>query len=268
MTEFETVFIAGSPRLACDVAGSGELVVLLHGIGGQRQNWHDQLLVFADDFQVTAWDARGYGDSEDYEGPLDFADFSADLARLLDHFGAARAHIVGLSMGGRIAQDFYEREPQRVASLVLCNTFAGIAEVLAPDQRAEFIRLRQEPLLAGGEPRDIAKGVAQSFAGPDVTEQQMARMVASMSALHKESYLKTIEATTNYDRTSELASFALPVLLVFGESDPLTPVTIGEGMQSRLPDSRLHVIPRAGHISNLEKPEEFNRVVLEFLRAQ
>ena len=127
MTEFETVFIAGSPRLACDVAGSGELVVLLHGIGGQRQNWHDQLLVFADDFQVTAWDARGYGDSEDYEGPLDFADFSADLARLLDHFGAARAHIVGLSMGGRIAQDFYEREPQRVASLVLCNTFAGVS---------------------------------------------------------------------------------------------------------------------------------------------
>ncbi len=265
MAEIETVFIEGTPRLACDLAGNGELVVLLHGIGGQRQNWHDQLPAFAKHFQVAAWDARGYGLSEDYEGALDFTDFSTDLVRLLDQFGAARAHIVGLSMGGRIAQDFFERHPDRAASLVLCNTFAGIAEVLTPDQRAEFIRLRQEPLLAGAEPRDIAEGVAQSFAGPDASDQQMERMMASMSALHKESYLKTIEATTNYDRTPELASFTLPVLLVFGEHDALTPVAIGKGMQARLPDSRLHVIPRAGHISNLEKPEEFNRVVLDFL---
>ena len=268
MAKIETVFVEGKPRLACDVAGSGELVVLLHGIGGQRQNWSDQMPAFARHFQVVAWDARGYGLSDDYEGPLDFADFSADLTRLLDHFGAPRAHLVGLSMGGLILQDFYEREPQRAASLVLCNTLASFAEMLTPEQRAEFIRLRQEPLLAGGEPRDIAPGVAQSFSGPDISEAQMARLVASMSALHKESYLKTIVATTNRERIPDLAAFALPVLLVFGEHGPLTPVAFGESMQARLPDSRLHVIPRAGHLSNLEKPDEFNRVVLEFLLAR
>ena len=268
MSNIETVFVEGSPRLACDVAGSGELLVLLHGIGGQRQNWADQLPAFAEHFQVVAWDARGYGDSGDYEGPLEFGDFSADLARLLDHFGAGQAHLLGLSMGGLILQDFYERQPQRAASLVLCNTLTGFAESFTPEQRDEFIRLRQEPLLAGAEPRDIAPGIAQSFAGPDISETQMARLVASMSALRKENYLKTIAATANHTRIPDLAAFDLPVLLVFGENDPLTPVAFGESMHARLPDSRLHVIPRAGHLSNLEKPDEFNRVVLEFLLAR
>jgi 3-oxoadipate enol-lactonase len=72
----------------------------MHGIGGNRTNWHDQLPVFAQRFHAVAWDARGYGASHDYSEPLDFSDFATDLARLLDHFEVERAHLVGLSMGG------------------------------------------------------------------------------------------------------------------------------------------------------------------------
>ena len=122
---WKTSFVEGTPRIAMNVMGEGPLLVFLHGIGGNRLNWQFQLPAFADDFTVVAWDARGYGLSEDYEGDLDFSDFSHDLARLLDQFGAEKAHLCGLSMGGRIAQDFYALYPQRVATLVLCDTFAG-----------------------------------------------------------------------------------------------------------------------------------------------
>ena len=97
----------------------GPVVFLLHGIGGNRTNWHDQLPSFADrGFCAVSWDARGYGLSDDYDGPLDFADFSHDLARLLDHLDVGRAHLVRLSMGGRILAGFYPRYPDRVATLV------------------------------------------------------------------------------------------------------------------------------------------------------
>src|SRR5438876_8255925 len=115
MPEWKTEYVAGPPRIAFDHAGVGPLVVLMHGIGGNRSNWHDQLPELARSFHAVAWDARGYGDSDDYDGDLDFGDFARDLARLLDHFGAARAHLVGLSMGGVIALDFVTRWPARVA---------------------------------------------------------------------------------------------------------------------------------------------------------
>ena len=102
----ETIFTEQAPRIAADCLGSGPLVMFLHGIGGNRTNWRDQLPAFAPNYLAVAWDARGYGLSEGYDGALDFADFSTDLERLLDHLKASSAHLVGLSKGRRIAADF------------------------------------------------------------------------------------------------------------------------------------------------------------------
>ena len=207
-----TDFIPGTPRIAVDHMGEGPLLVFLHGIGGNRTNWRDQLPAFATEFHAMAWDARGYGLSDDYDTALDFADFSADLLRLLDHFKAETAHLCGLSMGGRILQDFYPRHPRRVASLVLCDTFPGFDSSFTPEKRAEFVRLRKQPLIEGKEPRDIAPVVAQSLIGPKAPPAVFDRLVASISALHKESYIKTIEAMTQYDRTADLPGIKVPTL--------------------------------------------------------
>jgi len=87
------------------VAGKGTLLLFLHGIRGSRHHWARQVEFFSRHFRAAAWDARGYGDSEDYEGALQFDEhFSADVLRVADHFGADKMHLVGLSMGGRIAQ--------------------------------------------------------------------------------------------------------------------------------------------------------------------
>ena len=266
MPGWQTQFVPGKPRIACDVQGRGSCAVFMHGIGGNRTNWHDQLPVFAAHFTAIAWDARGYGESDDYEGPLDFADFSADLLRLLDHFRADRAHLVGLSMGGRIAMDFYERHPERVATLTLCDTRAGLGS-MTPEQRKEFIRLRQEPLLAGKEPKDIAPAVARTLVSARAVPGSFERLVASMTALHKESYLKSISASIGYARVADLEKFRVPTHVVVGADDTLTPPEVSREMARRIPGAELTIVEEAGHLSNIEQPQRFNSAVLRFLRA-
>jgi 3-oxoadipate enol-lactonase len=162
MAQWKTELVPPAPRIAVDHMGEGKLVICMHGIGGNRTNWHDQLPEFGRHFHAASWDARGYGMSDDYEGPLDFHDFARDLVRVLDHFGARKAHLVGLSMGGLIAMDFNALFPERVATLTICDSLPGFNHI-SPEQSREFIRLRLEPLLAGKELKDIADGVAQSL---------------------------------------------------------------------------------------------------------
>jgi len=264
MATIRTERILANPAIAVDHAGTGELVVFMHGIGGNRSNWTEQVERFGDSHHAVAWDARGYGDSDDYEGPLDFGDFARDLAGLIDHFGAEKAHLVGLSMGGRIAQDFYARYPERVATLVLVATFTGF-KTFTEAERRRFVDIRKKPLLEGKEPKDIAPIVARTLVGPNASEEQFQRLVASMAALHKESYIKTIEATTAYDRDTELETIAVPTLLVFGEHDRLTTKEIGEDMARRIKGSQYVLVPDSGHLVNLEQPEPFEAAVAGFL---
>lgn len=259
---FERVLDA--PKIAIDHGGAGELLIFMHGIGGNRTNWADQLTLFSDSFHAVAWDARGYGESDDYDGPLDFGDFAADLRKLIDHFGVDRAHLCGLSMGGRIAQDFYARHPDRVATLSLVATFHGFQN-FTDEERQRFVDLRKKPLLEGKEPKDIAPVVAKTLIGPNASDAQFERLVASMAALHKESYIKTVEATTYYNRTADLDKIRVPTLLVYGEHDSLTRPELGKEMQAHIKGSEMVVIDDSGHLINLEQPAAFNRALSAFL---
>ena len=271
-TPVSTVRIGSAPAIAVDHCGAGPLLVFLHGIGGHRSNWRDQLVAAAPHFHAVAWDARGYGDSDDYEGPLDFADFSRDLARVMDYFDAPAAHLVGLSMGGMIIQDFYRRHPERVLSLTLADTRNKF-------QRAngeEFLRLREAPLLAGLTPRDIAPKVADSLAGPRTSAEAKARLVESIAQLHKDSYLKTLRATTLIAQREEFLGMPgfvdpkavkVPTLVICGADDTVTPPEMSRDMADHIPGAKLAMIADAGHLSNIEKPVEFNAAMMDFLLA-
>ena len=256
--------IPGNPALCAELAGAGPLVLFLHGIGGNRTNWQAQLPAFARHFFCIAWDARGYGDSEDYEGPLAFDDFAADVVRVLDHFESDRAHLVGLSMGGRIAMRTALLYPHRVATLTLADTHEGFAS-FSPEQRREFVDMRCAPLRAGKQPRDIAETVARSLTGPSATSQQLKQLIASIAALHKESYIKTVEASVAQTQPIELGRIRAPAHFIVGADDRLTPPEVHRKMAAALGGAPVSVLADAGHLSNIENSAAFNEAALQWL---
>lgn len=261
----QTVLVGPLPRIAVDVAGRGDPVIFLHGIGGNRTNWQDNLRDLAADFRVMAWDARGYGSSDDYEGPLDFDDFNADLLRVLDHFGIERLHVVGLSMGAAIAAYFHKRHPARVQTLTLCDTDMGFNRYTA-EERAEFARLRREPLARGVPPAAIAADVAAALIGDPAHAEVIERLRASMASIRPGSYIKAFDAlVAREDDTDLYTDIRVPLLLVVGALDRVTPPDLVHEIHAHAPHARFRLIEDAGHLPNIENPRAFNAVIRAFL---
>jgi 3-oxoadipate enol-lactonase len=267
MTPIQSVRIGPEPFIAVDHAGQGDLVVFLHGIGGNKRNWRDNLPLVAERFLAAAWDGRGWGDSDDYDGPLSFEDMAADLVRVIDHFGAPRAHLVGLSMGVKVALNFVHLHPSRVASLTLCDGSLR-ARKADPASLREFVRLRQQPLLDGKEPSDIAEPVARSLVSPAAQPGALEQLIDSMSRLHKAMYLKALELAIFAEDAPGVGEIAVPTLVVVGQDDRLTPVSEAQALVDAIPAARLAVVEHAGHLVNIEQPVAFNALLLDFLLAQ
>jgi 3-oxoadipate enol-lactonase len=260
-----SVRVAGAPALAVDACGAGPPVVFLHGIGGNRTNWHRQLRTLGGHATAIAYDARGYGDSDDYAGDLRMDDFRRDLDRVLDAFDAPAAHLVALSMGGVVALDYALHSPARVRSLVLADTGLGPAHDFPPDELERFLALRQAPLLAGATPAEIAPSVARSLVSADAVPGALAELERSLARLHRESYLKTLDTVTRYAGLRELHRVAVPTLVLVGADDRVTPPARVRAFAAQIPGARYAEIPGAGHLSNLEQPERFDALLLEFL---
>lgn len=255
----------GKPGIAYEVQGDGPAVVFLHGIGGHRGNWADQLGCFSRHYRAVAWDARGYGDSDGYDGPCRFEDFSDDLAGLLDHLDVERAHLVGLSMGGRILMDFAVRHAGRVRSLVVAGSFPSFGSALTSEQQQEYMRLRREPLQRGLSFAQLAPQLVASLVGPRANALVLERMAESIARLRPDAYLKTLEATLHFDRTATLGEIEAPTLLMYGQFDSLVTPEAGRQVQQAMRHAEYRVVEGVGHLINLEAPDVFNALVLDFL---
>lgn len=255
---------AGPVSLAYESQGNGPLVVFLHGIGGNRTNWYGQLDHFGDRFCAVTWDARGYGASDDPPQTLKFSDYADDLVRLLDHLKAERAHLVGLSMGGMIIQDFYARYANRVATLSLVDTSAGLG-VASEEAKRDFLARRLDPLEKGLTPADIAPGVVEVLAGKSAPEAIRVKLRASISALRVEPYKQALHAIVTTDFRSMLSKITVPTLVIVGDEDVVTPPPASEFLVKNILGASLVTIPQAGHLTNIEKPEAFRAALRPFL---
>jgi pimeloyl-ACP methyl ester carboxylesterase len=246
------------------MAGSGPLVVFLHGIGGNRTNWYGQLEHFSNRFCAVTWDARGYGASNDSPQTLKFSDFADDLLRLLDHCKAERAHLVGLSMGGMIIQDFYGRHAERIATLALVDTspgFGGVPEAA----RRDFLARRLDPLEKGLTPVDIAPGVVEVLVAKGASAAIREQLRGSLLALRVEPYKQALHAIVTTDFRPVLPKITVPTLVIVGEEDIVTPPSASEFLVKNIAGASLVKIPGAGHLTNIEKPEAFNAALGPFL---
>jgi len=260
-----TDLVPGDPAIAFDRVGEGPPVVFLHGVGGNRRNWSAQLGALAPRYTTIALDQRGYGDSDDFQNPLDFADVASDLARVLDHLHIQRAHLVGLSMGGRVLLEAWRAHADRFATLTLCSVFPSFAKTLSAQAREEYVARRRDPLVAGVTPAEIAPSLAERLTAPGTSAEIRAELEESIAALRVTPYLATVEAATRFDASDVPATVDVPTLLIYGDQDPLTPPGVGEDVHAQIVDSRLEVMAGIGHLVNLEARHAFNALLHTFL---
>jgi 3-oxoadipate enol-lactonase len=252
------------PALAAESWGDGVPVVFVHGIGGNRKNWDDQLAFFASRHRAVALDLRGYGDSDDIEEELDFHDFADDVVRVLDHLELTKVHLVGLSMGGLVAQSVYARQPDRILSLTLAACRPGSAPVFSGEQKEGFIAARLQPLLSGGVAA-LATSLAPALLGSSVSDAARSRIQASLRTLRAEMYVKTLQARTNIAPFLDLAEIRVPALVIAAGEDRVAPVAQMKELAAAIPGSEFALIEDSGHLVNIERPLEFNRVVIDFI---
>lgn len=240
-------------------------VVFLHGLGGTRLAWEPQLEGLSDRFRCIAWDLPGYGGSAPIE-PLTFWAAADAVARLLDVLGVERADLVGLSMGGQIAQYVALAHPGRVRRLVLADTsYRFGADGTDPEA---WKRLRLDALDAGLTPADIAPRVLDSIAAPGFGGRERSRLVAAFALIESDGLRAAVEMLPSHDTSARLGEITAPTLVLVGEHDTETPHEYAEYLAEHIPGARLAVIPGAGHLPPSEQPAEFNRLVTEFLREE
>jgi pimeloyl-ACP methyl ester carboxylesterase len=252
------------PTPAYAAAGVGrKTVLLLHGIGGNRDSFADELPRLARSWRALAWDMPGYGASPPV-APLTFEALAQAVVAVLDAEHAEQAVLVGHSLGGMIAQETAARFPQRVAGLVLFATSAAFG---GKDDRFknEFLAQRLAPLDAGKTMPEIAEELTKGLFGPNPPEAARRRAIASMGAIPPAVYRAALECIVTFNRADDLALIACPTLVLAAEHDRLAPPKTMERMAARIPGATYHCIAGAGHLANFEQPAAFARILDDFL---
>ena len=249
--------------LEFDDIGNGVPLLFIHGFPFDRTMWRSQIAGLQLTCRVIAPDLRGFGHSTDTDGEaVSMETYAEDLRALLDSLNVKQAVLAGLSMGGYIALAFLAQYADRVKGLILANTRA------TPDsETARQGRLNTANTVAtSSSTSTVVESMAPKMLGPTAkpeTAVAVRSMMAGQRSLGVTSALRGMAARP--DRLALLPFIKVPTLIISGSADGLIPVSDSEAMQTAIPESRLIIIPEAGHLSNLEKADAFNDAVREFI---
>jgi pimeloyl-ACP methyl ester carboxylesterase len=250
-------------QIAYERAGSGPALVLLHGyVGDGPTTWRRQLDGLSDEFTVVAWDAPGAGRSTDPPERFGLDGYADCLARFLEKLGLNTVRVAGLSFGGILALALQRRHSAMSSALILASAYAGWAGSLPPEGAEQ--RLRQALALADGAPEAFVGALMPTMFSKTMPPETVDDFRASMRAFHPRGFRAMARASAE-DVRDVLPHVDVPTLLVYGDSDVRAPRTVAEALQSAISGSRLVVLRDAGHLCNIEAPDEFNLAVREFL---
>jgi pimeloyl-ACP methyl ester carboxylesterase len=251
-------------NIAYERAGHGPPLILVHGAADDSRIWRPQLEGLADEFTVVAWDEPGSGRSSDLPEDFELVDFADCLAALIEALELGPAHVAGLSWGGTVVLELYRRHPRLVTTLILMDTYAGWKGSLPAEEVRARVAGAQRMLSAPPEHFDPAPPGLFASAPP----ARFAPLLAAMSAdVRPRTLVRELALMAGADQRDLLPRIAVPTLLIWGEQDARSPLSVARQFDEAIPDTRLVVIEGAGHISNLERPERVNQVVRQFCRA-
>jgi pimeloyl-ACP methyl ester carboxylesterase len=248
-------------ELAHDDAGHGPAVVLIHGHPFNRGMWAPQLAVLPDRFRVIAPDLRGYGDSPVTPGTMPMAQLAADVSDLLDGKGIATAALVGLSMGGLVVMELAAAQPDRWQAYAFVATTAARSTA---EERAA--RLASARTLDEQGMRPVAEEMAARLFGPHAAPELKAAIMAMMLATNPAGAAAAVRGRAERpDYQPVLRSLGAPALVCTGDHDTYSTAEITRELAGCLPDPDVVLLAGAGHLPNLERPDEFNQHLLSFL---
>lgn len=254
-------------EMAYDDVGSGPSVVLLHGYPFNRSMWREQANFLSTSYRVVTPDLRGHGEtSATQKEPATMAEMSQDVAALLDELEIERASLCGLSMGGYVALAFYRRFSLRVSALILADTRSQADTTEARHNReAQAEKILKEGMSSIID--DFLKKVLTPATLSQHTEitERVRRMVVTTKPQGAAAALRAM--AMREDQTDFLQEIIAPTLIIVGSEDQLTPPVDAGMMHRKIRGSRLEIIEGASHLSNLERPAEFNRALKNFLDA-
>ncbi|TWP34682.1 alpha/beta fold hydrolase [Leekyejoonella antrihumi] len=250
------------PTVAADVRGTGDPVLLLHGIGGCAATF-TALAALLDDagFRAIAWDAPGYGASDDPTELLGRDGYLRALTTLLSEHGETSAHVIGTSWGGVLGTCLAAARPERVRSLTLLDSTRGSGVQTA---RAHAMRSRVDELATVGAV-EFASRRAHRLVAPGADRAVADEVVRQMAGVRVPGYRAAAEFMADTDTTALLSDLETPTLVLVGEHDRVTGVAESELLASRIPGARFAVIADAGHAAVQERPESVASAVTTFL---
>ena len=254
-------------QLSYEISGEGEPLVLVHAGIADRRMWDGQVEAFAERYRVIRYDMRGFGETATVEGTFSHPE---DLRGLLDSLGIGRAHLVGCSMGGGAALDFALGYPDRVGALVLVGSAVGgfEADFDPPEQWEELVAADEAGDLGRVSELEVEIWAVGPGRRPESVDGSVRDLVYEMNliALQNEASGMGEELTPDPPAAERLSEVRAPALVVVGDADQPYTLAAADLLAKGLPNARKVVMAGTAHLPNMERPEEFNRIVLDFLK--
>ena len=244
--------------------GTGKPIVFIHGFPFNKSSWEDQLTALEKNHRVIAFDIRGFGQSEKGEAEASIDLYASDLLQLISELKLGKVTACGLSMGGYILMNAVCREPEKFSTIVLCDT-----QCIADSKEGREKRFKTIEKINAEGLEKFAEGFVQNMFWRETLENNkelVDRVKQMITSQKKETVTGALKALAGRKETCNgIKSLKIPALIICGKEDTVTPLSQSELLNNSIPGSRLQVIENAAHLSNLEKPNEFNRILVEFL---
>jgi 3-oxoadipate enol-lactonase len=247
----------GTIGVAANGTDAEPAILFLHGVGSDKGVWRPQLDHFRGRNSAIAIDYPGYGESALVEGATR-EDYARAAFAALDAMGRARAHICGLSLGGVVAIAMHALAPERCRSLILADSFA-----VHPDGKV----IHERGVAGSRDLRAMAEARVDVLLAQPADPAVRAEVVETMGRIDPAAYRIGAEAVWLADQRERAAAIGVPTLVICGSEDKVTPPALSRELAGLIPGARYAEIEGAGHISNLERPDAFNRLLDEFIAS-
>lgn len=250
--------------LRYEVAGEGQPLLFLNGLGMSLEDWDSQAAFFSKEYHVIRFDYRGQGESDKPPGPYSIPLFCEDAANLLHRLNAGPANLVGLSMGGMVAFQMAVSHPGLLRSMVIVNSGP---ELVLRNRRQKFEFLKRRLIVRMLGMRTMAKILAGSLF-PEKGQEKLRDEITNRWARNdKDAYIQSFMALMNWSVSERLGEIRRPTLIVSADRD-YTPVSFKKAYADRMPDAELVVISNSRHATPMDQPEKFNNIVADFLKRR